>query len=355
MDILNTVPDKLTGIMPTGVTIIIVVLLLLAVRYVLNKRYAGTPGHQFRCQLTVLVLSFIGLIVVILTLPVSESMIGQLLGLVGILLSAVIALSAMTFVGNIMAGLMLRAVKNFRPGDFVRVGDHFGRVSERGLFHIEIQTEDRDLTTLPNQYLVTNPVKVIRSSGTLVRADVSLGYDVSRVVVERVLLEAATDAELEEPFVYVMELGDFSVTYRIAGLLTEVKSLLSTRSRLHEMMLDRLHAAGIEIVSPNFMNQRVLDKDVRFVAKPAPKKATEEPMKPPPEAVVFDKADEAESLEKLRERQQELHKELDELKSALAEAPDDTSRHSIKEKIEWTKARLERLTDYIAKREQEGK
>jgi len=355
MDILNTVLDKLSGLIPTGAAIIIVVLLLLVVRYALNKRYAGTPGHQFRRQLTVLVLSFIGLIVVILTLPVSESMIGQLLGLVGILLSAVIALSAMTFVGNIMAGLMLRAVKNFRPGDFVRVGDHFGRVSERGLFHIEIQTEDRDLTTLPNQYLVTNPVKVIRSSGTLVRADVSLGYDVSRVVVERVLLEAATDAELEEPFVYVMELGDFSVTYRIAGLLTEVKSLLSTRSRLHEMMLDHLHAAGIEIVSPNFMNQRVLDKDKQFIAQPVTQKVAMESKKPPPEAVVFDKAEEAESLEKLRERQQELHKELNELKSALAEAPDDTSRNSIKDKIEWTKTRLERLTDYIVKREQEGK
>jgi len=355
MDLLNTVLDKLTGLIPTGAAIIIVVLLLLAVRYVLNKRYARTPGHQFRRQLTVLVLSFIGLIVVILTLPVSESTIGQLLGLLGILLSAAIAFSATTFVGNIMAGLMLRAVKNFRPGDFIRVGEHFGRMSDRGLFHIEIQTEDRDLTTLPNQYLVNNPVKVIRSSGTLVTADVSLGYDVSRVVVERVLLEAATDAELEEPFVYIMELGDFSVTYRIAGLLTEVKSLLSTRSRLHEMMLDRLHAVGIEIVSPNFMNQRVLDKDVRFVAKPAPIKVAAEPMKPPPEAVVFDKADEAESLEKLREQQEELHKELNELKSTLAEAPDDTSRNSIKDKIEWTKTRLERLTDYIAKREQEGK
>jgi small conductance mechanosensitive channel len=254
-----------------------------------------------------------------------------------------------------MAGLMLRAVRNFRPGDFIRVGDYFGRVSDRGLFHIEIQTEDRDLTTLPNLYLVTNPVKVIRSSGTLVTAEVSLGYDVSRVVVERALLEAAADTELKESFVYIMVLGDFSVTYRIAGLLTEVKSLLSTRSRLHEMMLDRLHAAGIEIVSPNFMNQRVLDKDKQFIAQPVTQKATMEPMKPPPEAVVFDKAEEAESLEKLRERQQELHKELNELKSALAEAPDDTSRHSIEDKIEWTKTRLERLTDYIAKREQEGK
>ena len=46
------------------------------------------------------------------------------------------------FIGNVMAGLMLRAVRNFRTGDFVRVEKHFGRVTERGLLHTEIQTED---------------------------------------------------------------------------------------------------------------------------------------------------------------------------------------------------------------------
>ncbi len=355
MDILSTVLDKLNSLIPTGVVVLMVVLLLLAVRYTLNRWYAGIPGHHFRRQLAALVLSFIGLILVILALPLSESTMGQLLGLLGILLTAVIALSSTTFIGNVMAGLMLRAVKNFRPGDFIRVGEHFGRVSDRSLFCIEIQTEDRDLTTLPNLYFTTNPVKVIRSSGTLVTAELSLGYDVPRVVVERALLEAATDADLKEPFVYVVRLGDFSVTYRVAGLLTEVKSLFSTRSRLQQMMLDRLHAGGIEIVSPDFMNQRILDKDKQFIARPITQKAATEPVKPPPEAVVFDKAEEAESLEKLRERREQLHKELDELKSTLAEAPDDTSRHSTEDKIEWTKTRLEHLSDYIAKREQEGK
>ena len=63
-------------------------------------------------------------------------------------------------------------MRNFRPGDFVRVGERLGRVTERGLFHTEIQTEDRDLTTLPNLYLVTNPVTVVRASGTIVSTTV---------------------------------------------------------------------------------------------------------------------------------------------------------------------------------------
>ena len=52
--------------------------------------------------------------------------------------------------------------------------DHFGRVSERGLFHTEIQTQDRDLTMLPNLYLVTHPVTAIRSSGTIVSSIVTV-------------------------------------------------------------------------------------------------------------------------------------------------------------------------------------
>jgi small-conductance mechanosensitive channel len=354
MDILKAFLDKLTNFVPTAATILLAVIVIVAVRYILNKRYAGTPGHQFRLQMFMLALFFVGLLAVILTLPVSETTIGQLLSLLGILLSAAIALSATTFVGNVMAGLMLRAVRNFRPGDFIRVGDYFGRVSERGLLHIEIQTEDRDLTTLPNLYLVTNPVKVIRSSGTVMTAEVSLGYDVPHDVAEQSLLKAATDAGLDEPFVHVLGLNDFSVSYRVAGLLTEVKSLLSTRSRLHELMLDSLHGAGIEIVSPNFMNQRVLAENRQFIPKPTSRKARAETAKELPEAVVFDKAEEAESLEKLKERQEALHGEIGQLKSAMAEATDDAGRAALEEKIQQAKARLERLSAYIIKREKEG-
>ncbi len=79
-----------------------------------------------------------------------------------------------------MAGLMLQAVRHIRPGVFLRVGDHFGRVSEQGILHTEIQAEERNLTTLPNLYLVSNPVTVVRSSGTIISASESLAYDIPR-------------------------------------------------------------------------------------------------------------------------------------------------------------------------------
>jgi small conductance mechanosensitive channel len=38
-----------------------------------------------------------------------------------------------------------------------------------------------------------------------------------------VVTEAARSAGLEAPFVLILELGDFSVTYRVAGFLAERK------------------------------------------------------------------------------------------------------------------------------------
>jgi len=352
MEYLNTVLHRLFDFIPTGVAVVLIVIFMFVIRALLTKRYTGKADLQFRRQLTTMVLSLVGLVVIILTLPVGETTIGQLLSLLGLLLSAAIALSATTFLGNIMAGLMLRAIRNFRAGDFVKIGDHFGRVSERGLFHVEIQTENRDLTTLPNLYLVTNPVKVIRESGTLVTAEVSLGYDVSRTRVEKALLAAVTDVGLTEPFVLVGELGDFSVTYRAAGLLIDVKSLISTRSHLREQMLDRLHEAGIEIVSPTFMNQRVLPLEKTFIPKPSRTDTGPVQSKEAPEAVVFDKADEAESLEKLRFRLEEFHKEYKDLKKSLDEAA-ESEKPALEKRLLQIEASRDRLAAHIEEREKE--
>ncbi|UCD64238.1 MAG: mechanosensitive ion channel [Candidatus Zixiibacteriota bacterium] len=354
MEILEKFFQGIESLIPTAAAVVGAVVVVSVIRYVLEKRYAGAPGHKFRLQMVTMVLSLVGLLVVIIVLPVSESLRGRLLSLLGILLSAAIALSSTTFIGNIMAGLMLRAVRGFRPGDFIRVGDNFGRVSEQSLFHVEIQTEDRDLTTMPNLYLVTNPVKVIRTSGTIVSADVSLGYDVPRTRIEQLLVRAAAEVPLKDPFVLILELGDFSVTYRVSGLLEEVKHILSTRSRLRELVLDHLHRAGVEIVSPTFMNTRSLAEARRFIPPEVePKAAASPPEKPAPEKVVFDKAEQAESLEKLRERFESMGKDIAALKENIGASTDPGAREELAGRLERLEKTRQTLADVIKQREEE--
>jgi small conductance mechanosensitive channel len=354
MEILRNFYEFIGPILPGAVVLVGTIFILLAIRYLLERRLSVAAGRQFKRQIITMLISFAGLLAVILLLPVSENTRGQFLSLIGILLSAAIALSATTFVGNIMAGLMLSAVGSFRIGDFIRVGDHFGRVSERGLFHTEIQTEDRDLTTMPNLYLVTNPVKVIRSTGTVISTEVSLGYNIPRKKIEAALLTAAAAADLKDPFVYVMELGDFSVKYRVAGLLTEVKHTISIRSGLRAMVLDHLHKAGIEIVSPTFMNTRAISETGKFIPKADSEETAEDSAEKPlhPESLVFDKAEEAESIEKLRDRLEKIKEEIKNTDQQISETQDENRKNRLKESKERLEKNLETITDYIKRKEE---
>ncbi len=323
--------------------------LLWFVNWLMLKRRKGLGAEtQLPRQLLMIGLTAVGLLLIVLVFPMSDNTRGQVLSLIGVVLTAVIALSSTTFVANIMAGLMLRVVKSFRPGDFIRIAEQFGRVTERGLFHTEIQTEDRNLTTFPNLYLVTNPVTVVRSSGTIVSAELSLGYDLPHSRIEELLKEAARQTDLEEPFVQVRELGDFSVTYRVAGFLTNVKLLLTARSDLRKNVLDVLHAHGVEIVSPAFMNQRRLPEDGKVIpdeVKLHPQKQSVEPEEAP-ENLIFDKAEEAEELENLRKEYSELNERLENLKKERKSA-DEAESSRLDAEIVALESAAERLAKKI--------
>lgn len=336
---------------PTLIILLLGILLISGSRHVLLNRWGPPPGQgRMTRQLLIASLAGIVLVIFILSLPIGDSARGQLLSLLGLLITAAVALSSTTLLGNAMAGFMLRAMRNFRAGDFIIVNGHRGRVSDKGWLRTEIQTERRNLTTLPNLYLVTNPMTVIRSSGTFISATVSLGYDVPREKVEKCLLEAAERAELSDAFVFVTELGDFSILYQVAGFLEEVKYLISAESALRKCMLDTLHKGGIEIVSPTFTNQRRLDPSQLFIPKSRVPKA-EDPRASRPEERMFDKADKAESEAKVEHQLEAVISEIDKLKKS--ESNDDATKAQI-EALKEQKAVLDEQLRAQAEEKKEG-
>jgi small-conductance mechanosensitive channel len=344
-DLYSKLPDLIQALIAIAA---VVVGLWIASWLLLHRKRELNEESRFPRRILMLVLVGIGVVLVILALPVGDATQSDLLRLLGLLLMAVIALSSTTFVANAMAGFMLRAVRSFRPGDFVRVGEQFGRVTARGLFHTEIQTEDRDLTTLPNLYLISNPITVVRASGTIVSATVSLGYDNSHSKIEPLLVEAAKHAGLKDPFVQITELGDFSVTYRVAGFLPQVKQILTARSNLRAMMLDNLHGAGVEIVSPAFMTQRRIDEQIRTVPPESrwPSERTPTAEDKIPEELIFDKAEQAERLEQLKGIRDKFVAKVKDLRARLKKADKD-EKPAIQRKIERRMKRAEAIADII--------
>jgi len=335
MELLSNWIAEAVRFLPLLATLAAVVLLLVVLNRYFKRRWRDNPDLQFRFQLIMLALTLAGGLAVIIALPIDDVLRGQLLSLIGILLSAAIALSSTTFIGNILAGIMLKVVRSARPGDFVTIGDLTGRVTEMDLLHTQVQTEFRDLVTVPNLYMVTQPLHVVRASGTIIHAEVSLGYDVHHGRVSDVLLAAAATAGLKDAFVQVRELGDFSVSYRVAGLLEDVQSLISARSNLRRAVLDALHAADVEIVSPNFMNTRALGEERRFVPAPAPSLRSRRVAETRAEEVAFDVAEEAASVEELRKALELVEKELAD--SAQGDTPGE---EALKERLQARKSRL---------------
>lgn len=309
-------------------SLIITILLLVVFSYLFREKQLFSREKIFQ-QLILIAIFAVGLIFIIFTLPLDIDTKNLLITLLGIITGAAIAFSSSTFISNAMAGVMLRLIKPFRIGDYIKVNDTFGRVTEINFLHTQIQSQDRDLITIPNIALVSHPLKTIRTSGTIISIELSLGYNVPRKKIEKNLLLAAEKAKLENPFVHITGLGDFSIKYKVGGLLKDVGSLITSRSDFKKYVVDTLHGDGIEIVSPTYMNQRVLKED--YVCLPpeekeetiqeaeiqenVPEKTTEE--------IIFDRAIAAENLDKIKNTMQSIHdrnKAMEEKAKAILDA-----------------------------------
>ena len=106
-----------SGAVAILVAVALVVAFIAFANWYLRRRWKDDPNAQFRFQLIMLALTFAGVLAILVALPITDALRGQLLSLIGILLSAAIALSSTTFIGNIMAGIMLKIVKKSSASD----------------------------------------------------------------------------------------------------------------------------------------------------------------------------------------------------------------------------------------------
>lgn len=282
------------------------------------------------------VLVLAGTLSFVLTLPIEHSLKGQILSFLGIIISAGIALSSTTLLGNMIAGIMNNTMKRFRNGDLIKIGEFQGRVTKKSLFHTEIQLEDSNFMTIPNLYIASNPVRLTRKTNTVISTSVSLGYDVPRAKIETALKEAAIATGLTEPYVYITSLGDFSVVYKIHGFLSDSNKFFSTGSLLNAKVMDVLHEKNIEIVSPTFMNQRRVDGNI-FVPKISVK-ADDQKKTSAPEDLIFDEAIKSEEIEKKKDSLKKIDDKREAMRAKIKELKG-------KEEIEQAKSKLSRLDE----------
>lgn len=94
---------------------------------------------------------------------------------------------------------------------------------------------------------------------------------------------------------------------RVAGMLRDVRALLTTRSRLRRQILVSLHGAGIEIMSPLVVARRPLREGERLVPDTPIPPADVVPDADMPELLIFERTRE---VEEARRRLQKIEAEI---------------------------------------------
>lgn len=191
-----------------------------------------------------------------------------------VLIGLMISLGATSVVGQAAAGLILTYTRTLRPGEFVRIGEHEGTVTELGMFTTSIRTGLGEVLTIPNSMITGSVTKnysrVVQGVGYVVDTTVTIGYDTPWRQVETMLLEAAsrTPGILQKPAPQVFQtaLSDFYPEYRLVAqaVPSEPRPRAELLSVLHANIQDVFNEYGVQIMSPHYLGD---PEDAKWVPK----------------------------------------------------------------------------------------
>lgn len=205
---------------------------------------------------------------------------------VSVFAGLVLSLGSSGIMNRTMSGLVLMYARALKAGDYVRVGETEGTVTELGMLSTKIATTKREEVTLPNAVVVGATIKnfsrPVGSGRVLLYTSVTIGYDAPRRQIEGLLLMAArrTTGLLEDPppFVLKTALSDFYVEYQLNAALVDPATRIRVLDELHAHILDAFNEYGVQIMSPHFManpqRPAVVPKD-QWYAPPAERDARE--------------------------------------------------------------------------------
>ena len=180
-----------------------------------------------------------------------------------VLVGLMVSLGASNLVGQAASGLILTYGRVFRNGEYVRVADHEGTVTELGVFATRIRTGLGEELTISNSTILGSTTKnysrAVEGKGYVLDTTVTIGYDTPWRNVHSMLVEAAlrTEGVMAEPApnVFQIALSDWYPQYRLVcqAIPSKPQQRALILSELLSNIQDVFHENGVQIMSPHYM------------------------------------------------------------------------------------------------------
>jgi len=273
--LIGTVRDLAFGALGAIPGLITVLIIFIAVRWIgrlLSGFFAAVEAgrvevpwvHADTAQPTRrIVLALLWIFAIVVSYPYLPGSGSDVFKGVSVFLGVVISLGSTGLVNQAMSGLVVMYARSFRAGDYVRIGDVEGVVTNLALLSTKIRTTKNEEVTIPNAAIVAGGTKnfsrLADESGVILYTSVTIGYDAPWRQVHALLTLAAsrTDGLRRDPAPFALQaaLTDFSVEYQLNAWLEHPEQRIPVLSALHANILDAFNEYGVQIMSPHFERQ----------------------------------------------------------------------------------------------------
>jgi small-conductance mechanosensitive channel len=170
--------------------------------------------------------------------------------------AVVIGFALQDTLGNAFAGLAIQSEKPFHVGQWVRVGDHEGRVAEVTWRATKLRTKAGNFVILPNNIVAKEPITNYSEPAAPLRLEVTVGasYMVPPNQVKAAVMEALRHSSrvlaAPPPDVVLLSFDDSAITYKARFWIDDYAADEQSRDEVRTAIYYSFQRHGIEIPWP---------------------------------------------------------------------------------------------------------
>ena len=178
-----------------------------------------------------------------------------------VLIGIMVSIGGSGVVGQAASGLIMIYSHVLREGEYVKIDDIEGLVSNVGIFSTKVRTSNGEEVNIPNSLIgsskTINSSRLAEGNGLVVHTTVTIGYNTPWRQVHAMLLRAAEKTNglrtEPQPFISQTALSDFYVEYRLSAQIERADMRRITLTALHANIQDEFNEFGVQIMSPHYV------------------------------------------------------------------------------------------------------
>jgi small-conductance mechanosensitive channel len=165
-------------------------------------------------------------------------------------------------VGQAASGLIMIYSRVLREGEYVKIGEIEGLVTEVGIFSTKLRTSSGEEVNVPNATIgnstTVNSSRLTEGNALVMHTTVTIGYNTPWRQVHALLMRAAESTpglrSVPKPFVTQSALSDAYVEYQLCVQVDRPEIRRITMTALHANIQDVFNEFGVQIMSPHYEN-----------------------------------------------------------------------------------------------------